>query len=132
MVIDRLIASWRAATIIVIGALCGSAALWWTLSGAPHAAKTRPLMPLDFPHKAHVAFNCVTCHHNYTEARLSSWPFQGCIACHKNTPSLSGVIEEQFHGQCESCHLKFAEEHRKSGPPRACHVCHVAGGMTHF
>ncbi|WP_081471043.1 cytochrome c3 family protein [Acetobacter aceti] len=99
--------------------------IWWSVSGAPHTAQSLPLMPLTFTHQDHGAFNCVVCHHNYTEPKLASWPFQHCIECHKKTPELALIIERQFHQQCEGCHLKLKREKRASGPVRACHVCHA-------
>lgn len=112
-------------TVLCAAVVIAATAIWWSISGAQYAARSHPLMPLAFTHQDHGAFNCVVCHHNYTEPKLASWPFQHCIECHKKTPELASIIEPQFHQECEGCHLKFTREKRASGPVRACHVCHT-------
>ncbi|WP_173569037.1 cytochrome c3 family protein [Acetobacter conturbans] len=119
------------AGLLVCGGLIGSA-LWWHLKGAPKSFAQHALMPLTFAHSDHGAFNCVICHHNYTEPKLASWPFQHCIECHKKTPEITPFIEEQFHHQCESCHLRLKQEKRATGPVRACHICHTREPIPRF
>lgn len=117
---DRM---WRRITLAAL-LLAAGGGLWRSCGGARETAP-QPLLPLGFTHRDHGAFNCVVCHHNYTEPKFASWPFQHCIDCHRKTPDLAMTIEQQFHGQCEACHLKMKREKRPGGPVRACHLCHT-------
>lgn len=89
-----------------------------------HWQRSRPLMPLAFPHEPHASVNCITCHHDYKEQSPSISGNRTCILCHKQSPALAVRIEADFHQFCQSCHLERLQAFHASGPVRSCQACH--------
>jgi len=92
------------------------------------AARQGARLPLYFEHADHSTINCVTCHHDYLQARLQHLPGASafCIACHKSMPDQAEHVAQTFHALCQSCHQKERAAGHPSGPIRLCAGCHVA------
>jgi len=98
-----------------------SAGVWFAHG---HWQRSRPLMPLAFPHEPHASVNCITCHHDYKDQSPSVSGNRTCILCHKQSPALAVRIEADFHQLCQSCHLRRLQAFHASGPVRSCQACH--------
>ena len=83
---------------------------------------TRPILPITFAHADHLKQTCVGCHHNFTDTTGQGL----CFECHKTDPTVSSLIETQFHDLCRDCHVEKQLLGEGAGPVRACIDCHLA------
>jgi predicted CXXCH cytochrome family protein len=91
-------------------------------SERPAARDERTELPMTFAHADHQSDSCVTCHHNFAD----SVGFGGeCIHCHQTDPTVSHLVEEQFHDLCRGCHVERRAAGETSGPLRQCRLCHT-------
>ncbi len=100
------------------------------MGAAAGAALREPLLhpsagvPLNFPHSKHVAVNCITCHHNFSDGT----GLDSCIACHRSSRAdLKEGVEARFHAFCFDCHRHPAASLEKHGPVSGCQGCHNPG-----
>jgi predicted CXXCH cytochrome family protein len=115
---SRLILGVATLLAISLGGLIGAAA---------GAALREPVMsrsermPLDFPHAAHVAVNCLVCHHNFADGR----GMDTCVGCHRSSRAdLKVGLQARFHGFCFECHRHPDPSFQKHGPVAGCVSCH--------
>lgn len=92
------------------------------LMGCGASPADHPLLEMTFAHVDHREESCLSCHHDYADDTGPGL----CIDCHKRSPELALLIEEQFHGLCRGCHASRRAEGEPAGPVRACNLCHEA------
>lgn len=108
------------ASIVAVGAV--SALAFGGLRWRDAMLATKPILPLSFAHVDHRDVNCITCHHNFTDATGQGL----CIDCHKMDPNIRLRIEPMFHTLCRDCHVDRHAEGKDAGPVRRCADCHTA------
>ena len=79
------------------------------------------MLAVSFAHADHVQQPCVECHHNFVDATGIGM----CFDCHNTDPTVSHLIEQQFHDLCRNCHLAEQAAGNDHGPTRQCIACHV-------
>lgn len=83
--------------------------------------QARAVLPMTFAHADHVAEPCATCHHEFVDG-ISGLT---CISCHLTDPTVSPLLETQFHMLCRSCHVEARAAGQAHGPTRHCIACHL-------
>jgi Ferric reductase like transmembrane component/Class III cytochrome C family len=129
----RSLAFGRHSTFVVSAIAATVLALTPLIAGRADVALREPLLrrsltlPLDFDHGKHVAVNCLTCHHNYTDGR----GFDACIHCHRSERAdLEVGIEARFHSFCLECHRSPDAALIGHGPVSGCVACHQVGATV--
>ena len=112
----RQLLTWSAAcaALVLIG--------WLTDQGQQKLRADKPLLPMTFAHADHRVVNCVDCHHNFIDDSGQGL----CLDCHKTDPTVSALIESQFHDLCRDCHVEQQHLGEDGGPVRSCLACHTA------
>ena len=111
----------RLLILLVVMALLAGAG-WLISLGQVRLRAERPMLPVTFAHIDHRQVNCVTCHHNFVDQTGPGF----CFDCHKTDPTVSALVENQFHTLCRDCHLEKQRLHEDGGPTRRCIDCHTA------